>query len=147
MKLGEFFTLDEFCNSPTAVAKGIPNFPSGDNVNAMAALVKHVLDPLRRVLGRPVKITSGFRSAKLNQAIGGSSTSDHVYGFAADIKVDGMTAKQIAKVIMEQKLPFDQLIAYDPKRGGHLHVSYKSKNRQETLWASAKGGYTATSFI
>lgn len=143
MKLGTYFTLDEFCVSQTAIDKKIANFPSGDNVNAMAALVKNVLDPLRKALGKPIRITSGFRSAALNAAVGGSKTSDHVFGYAADIKVDGMLAKEIAQVVINLGLPYDQMIAYHIKRGGHVHISFKPTNRKQTLWASDKGGYSA----
>jgi hypothetical protein len=147
MKLGTYFTLDEFCVSQTAIDKKIANFPSGDNVNAMAALVKNVLDPLRKALGKPIRITSGFRSAALNAAVGGSKTSDHVFGYAADIKVDGLLAREIAQTITNLDLPYDQMIAYHIKRGGHVHISFKPTNRKQTLWAGDKGGYSTLTLV
>jgi uncharacterized protein YcbK (DUF882 family) len=106
-------------------------------------LVFALLDPLRAALGKPVRVTSGFRSPEVNQAVKGSPTSQHMLGEAADIKTDGLNASELLAVIVRSELPFDQAIGYDPERGGHVHVSYtiRRANRREMLWAPASGGY------
>lgn len=150
-KLGQYFTLDEFTQSSTASRLGIPNTPNEQQLAAMRALVTTVLDPLRRSLNRPVRITSGFRSAALNDALreGGrnaSRTSQHLKGEAADIMVQGMKARDLARAIVALGVPFDQVIWYAPERGGHVHVSYSkvTTNRRQVLHAPATGGYVAS---
>ena len=66
----------------------------------------YILQPLRNLLGKPITITSGFRGASLNKAVGGSPTSDHSTGRASDIVVDGMTAKELFEFIQENKSIF-----------------------------------------
>jgi zinc D-Ala-D-Ala carboxypeptidase len=95
-------------------------------------LVRLVLDPLREALGRPVHVNSGWRSDAVNEAVGGVSTSRHKRGQAADIKVRGMSARDVVRKMVELGLPFDKLIAYDDDLGGHVHVSFivpADKNR------------------
>lgn len=142
MKITPNFTLKELIQSDTAQAKQINNMPGYEQVAALKALCENILQPLREHLQKPVHIKSGYRSPELNRAIGGSSTSDHCAGRAADIKVDGLTAKELARIILDLKLPFDQLIGYVPERGGHIHISFrKGSNRSQTLWAGSSGGY------
>jgi len=142
MKITNNFSLKELTASDTAKAKQINNMPGYTQVAALKALCENVLQPLREHLGKPIHIKSGYRSPELNKAIGGSSSSDHCAGRAADIKVDGLTAKELATIIVELELPFDQLIGYVPERGGHIHISFRNgANRAQRLWAGSKGGY------
>jgi uncharacterized protein YcbK (DUF882 family) len=144
MKLGKYFTLNEFTRSTKASELGIDNSPSRVHLISIRLLVANLLDPLREHLGRAVHIRSGYRSQALNSAIGGSSTSQHMKGEAADIKVDGLVAEDLARLIVELGLPFDQVIWYAPERGGHVHVSHKpGRRRGEMLHAPASGGYVA----
>jgi zinc D-Ala-D-Ala carboxypeptidase len=140
---GNFFSWDEFEESSTAERLKLDNTAPPQARRAIVHLVETVLDPLREALGRPVRITSGFRSAALNAAIKGSATSQHMKGEAADIKVEGMGAEAIARAIVDLGVEFDQVIWYDPVRGGHVHVSCKAfgHNRRQTLWAPSGGGY------
>lgn len=144
-KLGQFFTLAELARSSVAERLGIDNTPPPVAQANLERLVLRVLDPLRAAMGRPVSVTSGYRSAVVNQAIDGSPTSQHMSGEAVDIKVDGLTAVQLAAVIVRLGVPFDQVIWYAPERGGHVHVSYTETraNRGQTLHAPASGGYVA----
>ena len=144
-KLGQFFTLAELARSSVAERLGIDNTPPPAAQANLERLVLRVLDPLRAAVGRPVSVTSGYRSAVVNQAIDGSPTSQHMSGEAVDIKVDGLTAVQLAAVIVRLGVPFDQVIWYAPERGGHVHVSYTETraNRRQTLHAPASGGYVA----
>lgn len=138
VRLGRFFTLAEFERTST----GLPNVAPPEAVTCMKALVGLTLDPLRLALGRPVKVNSGFRSLAVNNAVGGSPTSQHKVGKAADIEVDGLSAEELARRLVALRLPFDQLIWYTPARGGHLHVSLNvgGKQRGKMLQAFV-GGY------
>ena len=145
MQIGSNFTLDEFTRSATADRLGIDNTPNATQVANLKALVANVLQPLRDAVGAPVRITSGFRSDALNKAVDGSNQSQHVRGEAADFKVDGMASSEVADLVQELGIDFDQLIVYAPSRGGHVHVSYTTRraNRRERLFAPAMGGYRA----
>ncbi len=142
-KLGRFFSWAEMTASSAAARLGLSNQPTPDAQDAMAALVGDVLDPLRHGLGRPVRVTSGYRSPEVNAAVHGSATSQHMSGEAADIKVDGLSAQALAAAVVRLGVPFDQLIWYDEDRGGHVHVSYTTKraNRRQVLHAPSGGGY------
>ena len=100
-------------------------------------LVKHVLDPLRELAGSPISVNSGYRSAAVNAAVGGSKTSDHMKGLAADIVVGpkprvwltGWGPERLARVIAESDLPFDQVI-WEPT---WVHVSWRWSPRRQVL--------------
>jgi hypothetical protein len=139
MKVGEFFTLQEFVISQTAVRKGIPNDPPPEAIAAIQALCSNVLDPLRQQLGKPIIISSGYRSPEVNKAVGGSVTSQHCAGEAADIICPGVEVSDLVKAIRDAKLPFDQLI----HEGTWTHVSYSPRNRRQVLKAHfSKNGVT-----
>lgn len=126
------FTLDELTFSQTAVRKSIENKPDKAQTENLRQLCLNVLEPLREALERPIIISSGYRSPRLNKAIGGSARSQHCKGEAADIVVPGMDAKDVALKIVELGLPVDQLIL---EGGRWVHVSYSSRNRGEVLTA------------
>lgn len=85
MKLSNNFELEEFTQSQTAIEKGIDNTPSEASIANLIRLCNFVLQPLRNVSG-VIKVTSGYRSKELNQAIGGSPNSYHKRGLAVDIQ-------------------------------------------------------------
>lgn len=148
MDLSKNFSLTEFTRSSKAEQLGISNRPDAAELANLRDLVTHVLQPARDLLGKPIRITSGFRSTELNKAVGGVSDSPHRLGEAADIKVDGMTAPELAAFLVRSGLPFDQVIGYAPGVGGHVHVSYRaSRNRKETLWSASKGSYVPRVFV
>lgn len=136
----KYFNFNEFFNSDAAVACGIKNFPSLDNIYEVKAnimlLVHSVLDPIREHVGMPVRITSGYRCASLNEIVGGHERSQHLTGEAADFQVDGFCVKDYKTLAFwcADNLDFDQLIVY-PKRG-FMHISYVSPedNRHEVLF-------------
>lgn len=136
--LGRYFNLSEFERTST----GLPNQAPSTAVRRLRLLVVDVLDPLRANLGRPVHVTSGYRTRQVNATINGSRTSQHMRGEAADIKVHGLSASAIVETIIALGLPVDQVIAYAPERGGHVHVSRGSRHRRQVLWAPKDGGYT-----
>ena len=148
VQLGEFFDLTEMVGSATAAARGIDNTPTPEAIVALRALVTHVLDPLRRWLGVPVLISSGYRSPALNAAIGGAADSQHMRGEGVDIKVGGLTSPQLAAKILKARelgiLPgWDQLIHYKSGYRGHVHVSWKATGAQRGLvtYAPREGVY------
>ena len=144
---GEFFSWKELTSSATASRLDMDNTPSNEQKVNLKALCSMVLDPLRRHLGKPVRVTSGFRTEALNKAIKGSKTSAHRYGLAADIKVSGLDANALMEAVMLTDIPFDQAIAYAPGRGGHLHIGLSTAhNRKQTLWAPKGGGYEKYDF-
>jgi hypothetical protein len=136
MKIGAHFTGAEL----TTTSQPIANEPSDAEWAALGRLVALILDPLREALGRPVRVTSGFRSQAVNRAVGGASTSQHLRGEAADIKVDGLTTTEVARTIHRLRLPVDQCIV-ERGDGGWVHVSTRldGKNRGQYL-ASPKAG-------
>lgn len=83
-----YFKLSEFISSATAKEKGIDNTPDFDEVEHLSELAE-VLDSLRAAWGKAVKISSGFRCAQLNKAVGGADTSVHQLGYAADMQTEG----------------------------------------------------------
>jgi len=142
MKLSPNFDLSEFTKSDYAIRNSINNTPTDDIVKKLELLCVFVLESVREKFGKPVKINSGYRGSALNKAIGGSESSQHCKGEAADIEIIGMDNRQLAKWIMFY-LDFDQLILefYDEKEkdpnSGWVHVSYvsKDKNRKSVLTA------------
>lgn len=129
----KYFTIHELTRSDTAIAKGISNVPTEKEKRALEALVENVLDPLREAYGKPIRISSGYRSPALNRAVGGVSNSQHVAGEAADISVASKTENEkLFNLIQSLGIPFDQLI--DEKGFSWVHVSYREgRNRKEVL--------------
>lgn len=142
MKLGKHFTLQEMTKSQTAARKKISNVPGTEEISNLKALVDNVLDKVRAHFKSPVVVNSGYRSPRLNRAIGGSKTSQHCKGQAADIEVPGVSNLEVAEFIRDN-LDFDQLILenYDPvdPSSGWVHVSYvRNPNRGQTLTFDGK---------
>jgi uncharacterized protein YcbK (DUF882 family) len=136
LSLSPHFTLRELTRTST----GLPNDPSPSQVAALTSLCLHVLEPIRALLGVPLRITSGFRGAAVNAAIKGAAGSQHMRGEAADIVPVGVDVETAMGLIAAARLPVDQLIVYP--RGGFLHVSYAAQrvNRGELLRSAASGG-------
>lgn len=140
-QLSEHFTLAEMTVSQAAARKGIPNVPPAKAIAALKLLCERVLEPVRAHYGRPVIITSGYRSPRVNVAVGGSQTSDHCFGFAADFTVSGIPNIEVAQFI-QKKLVYKQLILEFPPHGW-VHCSYDPNNlRNEELSAKRRGGKT-----
>lgn len=143
-KITENFTWREFIFSPTAERNGIDNIPNSDEVyKNIEALVKNVLQKVRDYYKSPVRISSGYRSPKLNKLVGGSSTSQHMTGEAADFIVVGVDNYEVADYIRKNLL-FDQLILeyYGGGNVGWIHVSYsRSRNRKQVLTINRRGRF------
>jgi hypothetical protein len=145
MRVSEHFSLEELTFSPTAKRLGIDNKPNETIINRLRYLCENVLEPVRKLYGKPIVVTSGFRCEKLNKAVGGSGTSQHVKGEAADIRSVSDTPqdnKELYDCIIKSGVVFDQLIdefGYD-----WIHVSYtkQRENRKQKLKAVRKSGKT-----
>ena len=151
MKLSKNFSLAEMTKSQTAIRKGIKNEPSTEHVENLIHLAKTVLQPIRDEFGRPVVISSGYRSPELCEAIGSSSKSQHAKGEAADFEIPGMDNKRLASWIVAN-CDFDQLIlefydGVDPN-SGRVHSSCsREKSRKQMLKAEKIEGRTSYSPI
>ena len=140
MKLTENFTLQEMIHSNTAIAKGIVNMPNEQQINFIRELCINVLQPIREEFGVPIRISSGFRSPRLNVAIGGSTSSQHcaLRGAAADIQMDEMN-EEIFNYIKDE-LIFDQLIWEfgDGQNPDWVHVSFHNGNNRKQILKAVK---------
>lgn len=110
MKLSPHFTLQEMTASDVAARRGWDNTPNADHTANLLRLAAF-LERIRVVLGnKPISITSGYRCKLVNESIGSKETSQHRYGCAADIRVVGMTPRQVCEAIIKSKLEYDQVI-------------------------------------
>ena len=121
MNTPTYFTLYELLYSQTALYSKIPNHPTWKQVENLNRLAITILDPIRKAFGKPIKVSSGFRSTLLNKAVGGVSNSQHLKGLAADLQVADL--KALKRAIIESGVPYDQLI--EESKGGSkwLHIS------------------------
>ena len=126
------FTIKELSHSDTALAKGIDNFPTVEAISNLTKLVDNVLDPLREKYGKPIRVSSGYRSAILNRSVNGATSSQHRLGEAADITTGSKDENRRLFAIIENELLFDQLI--DEKDFSWVHVSFREgRNRKQVL--------------
>ncbi len=133
-----YFTLEELTQSDTAVRLHIDNSPPGDVVDALRdTAVK--MDQIRDLLKGPVQVLSGYRSPKLNTAIGGSPHSAHMTGRAVDFVCRSYgTPLQICQKIVAAGIKFDQLI----QEGTWVHISFDAQMRNQVLTANFSNGKT-----
>lgn len=141
----KYFTIKELTASLKATQLGIKNEPTKAAMLNLESLVLNILDPLRAAWGGAIKVTSGYRSAALNKAVGGSNTSAHRYGFAADIvPADGRISvfkAFVVKWLKDNAVNFDQYIDElsvdkDGKVTEWVHLGIKSpsgKQRRQFL--------------
>ena len=146
MNLTANFSLHELTKSETALRMGFDNTPGEDEIAALKLLAENVLQPVRDHFGKGVKCNSGFRSPESNHAVGGSRTSDHCLGRAADIEIPGVPNAELAQWIMDN-LEYTQLILefYTPgiPDSGWVHVSYDPNNlKKQELTAMKVAGKT-----
>jgi hypothetical protein len=145
MKLSANFSLAELTKTNV---RQFDNTPSMQVIDNLQVLVDNVLQPIRNKFGQ-VTVTSGYRSPEVNKAIGGSATSDHCFGFAADFEVAGVDNKELARWVADN-LKFKQLILEFYTKGvpdsGWVHVSYDKTNlTQKVMTATKVGGRTVYS--
>ncbi len=146
MNLSENFSLHEMCKSETALRMGYDNTPDDEATENLRALCENVLQKVRDHYGKGVKVNSAYRSPESNAAVGGSKTSDHCKGMAADIEIPGVANADLAQWIMDN-LDYTQLILefYTPgiPDSGWVHVSYDPANlKKQELTATKVAGKT-----
>lgn len=140
--LSSHFSMSEL----TTTSQGLDNKPDAAQTAALVALCVRALEPIRALLGVPLQVTSGFRSAAVNKAIKGAAKSQHLLGEAADVVPVGYPGgaeaamQAIAAEVKKGTILLDQVIVYP--LGGFLHVSYTERraNRCELLRSEAAGG-------
>lgn len=137
MNLTKNFTLAELTTSQYAARHGINNVPTDPDIMANLEVLAQGLERVRSVIGKPIIIMSGYRAPKVNAGVGGSKTSAHMRGLAADIKVSGMSSREIAQAIVDAKreIGFDQCI---DEFGQWVHIGFadaESKPRGQVLTA------------
>ncbi len=148
MNLSKNLSLAEVTKSATAKRRGIANEPSIEHLDNLKALAENIFQPVREEFMCPVFVSSGYRSEALNDAIGGSKTSQHSKGEALDLDADvyGVVTNADIYHYIEDRLTFDQLI-WEFGTGLNpdwVHVSYKKdgKNRGQKLKAVKIDGKT-----
>ena len=121
------FSYHEFEVSETAHSFRIDNTIKAFEVrDAVKALVDNVLQPLRDKAKKPLNISSGYRCPALNAKVGGVATSQHCKGEAADVWCATLTPYQLARVVLENGIPYDQMILYP----SFVHLSYRKDGEQ-----------------
>ena len=142
MKLSRNFSLQELTKSETAIRKGIDNTPDDVTISNLTTLCNMVLQKVRDCHGSVI-ITSAYRSSELNKAIGGSTTSDHCKGCAADFEVPGLDNKELARWIIDN-LTFKQLILEFYEEGnpnsGWVHCSFEEGDNNNQVLRAVKDG-------
>ena len=141
MKLTENFSLSEMLVSAAAMRyKYYEQLAPSENVKQnLKELCENVLQPLRDELKKPVHVRSGYRCKRVNIKVGGSHTSQHIKGQAADIQVAGMTTIEICKAVLDLEIEFDQMIE---EYGSWVHISFNSRRNRKQVLQKAKGtGY------
>lgn len=143
-QLTPHFKLSEFTRSSTASARGIDNSPTPEIIANLQYLCQEILEPLRVSFNTPITISSGYRSPTLNKVVGGVKNSNHLYGFAADIKLPtkitpcGTTVQDMDKgksylLFILDNCRFDELIWEHNSKGQYwIHVAIRRNgiNRQ-----------------
>ena len=110
MNLSTHFTLEELTRSETTARNGWDNTPNEAEIENLKRLAV-LLEQVKGAVGmKPVMINSGFRSKKVNDAVGSKDTSQHRIGCAADLRVPGMTPRQVVDACIANAVPFDQII-------------------------------------
>lgn len=129
-RLSPHFTLEELTRSDKALALGIKNTPTEAHRRNLSALAVG-LEWTRAILGKPLRITSGYRNPAVNRAVGGVANSDHALGFAADFEPVGLSVLDAAHRLVASPLVFDQLIHESGR--GIIHLSFAPRLRMQVL--------------
>jgi zinc D-Ala-D-Ala carboxypeptidase len=139
MKLSPNFSLEELTFSQVASRRGLDNTPPlkvKENLERLAFFLEQV----RKIFNKPLLISSGYRSREVNEAVGGSKTSQHCEGCAADFNVKGMSPDAVVRAIVANDIPYDQVIL---EFDSWVHISIPNtkdlKPRKQALIIDNKG--------
>ncbi len=148
-QISEHFSYRELTRSEAARRAGIENTPTAAEMDNIYWTAQQ-LEKIREYVGRGIVLTSCFRSERVNKLVGGSPTSAHRFGLAADCDAIGLTSLAFAKELIKMrdagKLVFDQLILEFPERGdgAWVHIGFRrnAPMRNQILTATKKNGKT-----
>ena len=129
----KYFELTEFLKSNKARELKIDNSPTFEIVEHIEEFVSKFLEPLRSAYGKPITISSGYRSNALNQAVGGVLTSAHKFGYAADLQVNDIVGlfNFICEWVKHNGIMFDQIFIESKKDVRWIHVGFKNRYGQQ----------------
>lgn len=138
IQLTPHFMLSEFTRSSTATARHIDNTPNEEHIANLRYLCEQILEPLRQHFNTPVLISSGYRCPELNKAVGGSKTSNHMYGYAADLQIPDITTGRERFTWIKDNCQFDELIwehSTPTSKDYWIHVAIRriGQNRQKVV--------------
>ena len=138
MLITPHFTLDEMTVSQLAARDGFDNSPPPE-ARANLQLLCGALEQVRALFGVPIIVSSGYRSERVNQLIGGAPKSQHVQGLAADFTVIEISPRDTARKIIDSSIVFDQLIL---EFDGWVHLSVtRGTPRRQVLTVRKGTGY------
>ena len=138
MNLSPHFTLAEFTHSQTAARYGIDNDPPAHVLPKLAATAAG-MELVRALLGKPITVSSGYRSSTLNRLLKGSKSSQHMAGEAVDFTCAAFgTPVDIVAAIVASDIPYDQCILEFGARGW-THISFSERNRKQALIIDSNG--------
>ena len=151
MKLTKNFSLSEFTKSNTASRRGLDNNPTAEHIHNLVGLCEHILQPLRDYIGCSIRISSGYRGKALNEAIGGSKTSDHCNGNAADIEllINGEEDNaRLYNAIKSLDLEFYQMIWEfgDDEQPNWIHIARREGNNKKQCLKAYKDNNGKTKY-
>jgi zinc D-Ala-D-Ala carboxypeptidase len=142
MQLSPHFSLAQLIQSDTAEKTGIDNTPASPEIVENLRRLAAGLEDVCALLGAPLEISSGYRCAALNEAVGGSNASQHLQGLAADFVCPGFGPPlAVARAIQQSEIDFDQCIL-EFGRWVHLSFSPAPRGRVLTIY-DAEDGYLA----
>ena len=131
------FHLSEFLRSDKAVRLGLDNIPDALAMASIRNFLAPGMQQVRDLIGAPINISSGYRAPQVNAAVGGSRSSQHMHGLAADFTAPFFgTPLQIARAIVASHIKFDQII----QEGSWVHISFSAKPRRSVLTAKFTNG-------
>ena len=131
------FHLSEFLHSEKAVRLGLDNTPDALAMASIRNFLAPGMQQVRELIGAPINISSGYRAPQVNAAVGGSRSSQHMQGLAADFAAPFFgTPIQIARAIVASHIKFDQLI----QEGSWVHISFSANPRRDVLTAQFPNG-------
>jgi len=138
MQLSKNFSLEEFVHSETAARRGLDNTPDAEIIEVIKGTAQS-MEEVRALLACPITILSGYRSIKVNSAVGGSAASQHCLGEAVDFVAPQFgTPQEVCRAILDSTVQFDQLI-YE---GTWSHISFSDTPRRSVLTAHFGNGRT-----
>jgi len=138
--LSKHFTLAELTRSATAEKRHFSNVPS-PHILANVTKTAEAMEEVRDLFGVPIRVSSGYRSPAVNQAVGGTGKSAHCFGWAVDFNIPDLRPYDVCRKIAASGVVFDQLIH---EYGAWTHISFEPRLRHQLLTiANARQGYKA----